>query len=175
MPVNVPACEPSTYRALGLAIVVTQTFELSFAFAVRLALRQANAASVEDVQKLDDLNTIKNSAGILLSKLDVQSAYGEEILNRIKDLAERRNRIAHRLALENRWPFDPSLEAAKALREDCDWISLESAELAAVFLEQLSGWMERVKGFEITEDVRLEIGQYREVLRAFRSQVNSET
>ncbi|KQV21049.1 hypothetical protein ASC74_18510 [Pseudomonas sp. Root329] len=130
------------YEAIGMAVVAAQMFENIFIIACRLAIKQADATTVEDVVPVQADKALKQPVKALLKELSgVQPIAALE--DRVLALIERRHIVVHRLQEATGWPGNVTDQQRIDIRELCIEVSAEGLDLHTTFLQLLGEWGKR--------------------------------
>jgi hypothetical protein len=130
------------YEAIGMAVVSAQLFENIFIIASRLAIKQANVITMEDIVPVQAAKALKQPVKALLKELS-----GVEPISHLEDrvlaLIEKRHTVVHRLQEKTGWPGELNTQQRIAIRELCIEISAESLDLHTIFVQLLGQWAMR--------------------------------
>lgn len=130
------------YEAIGMAVVGAQQFENIFIIASRLAIKQANALTIEDVVPINASKALKQPVKALLKELsDVEPI--AQLEERVLELIQKRHTVVHRIHEETGWPGSITDQQKIDLRALCIEISAESLDLHTIFVQLLGQWAMR--------------------------------
>ncbi|WP_115086339.1 hypothetical protein [Pseudomonas wadenswilerensis] len=130
------------YEAIGVAVVSCQMFERIFVVAARLAIKQADADTLEDVVPVHSSTAFKQPVKAILNEVS-EIGPMPELVERITSLVEDRHRVVHRLTGEVNWPAAATFEERVEIRALCIRVASESKELHGVMVQLLTDWMSR--------------------------------
>lgn len=133
------------YEAIGGAVVSSQMFERTFVTAARLAIKQADAETIEDVVPLKAA-AFKQPVKAILNEISEVGPM-PDLVSRIATLVEDRHKVVHRLLGEGSWPGEASLQERIAIRDLCIRVASESIELHRIMQKLLTDWMNRFPEF----------------------------
>ena len=142
--------------AVGNVVVSSQLFEVAFVLAANLALKQADAATLEDVVPVSKARTFKQPVKALLKELSETGRVDAGLETRVVELLEKRHRIIHREYLESRWPTETDLAWRSTFCKLCIEVSAECRDLTVVFTSLLAKWLERFPEVAVESRKRLE-------------------
>jgi len=135
--------ESAVYRAVGEAVLVSQLFELSFVLAAKLALKQAEATTIEDVVPISQGRDFKNPAKNLLKELSVAGKVDADLEERVTAWLEKRHRVIHREYIESGgWHFD-NTEWTQSFMDLCVEVASEGKALVGILMPLLLQWLEK--------------------------------
>ena len=134
------------YEAIGAAVISSQMFERTFVTAAKLAIKQADAETIEDVVPLR-ANAFKQPVKAILNEISEVGPM-PDLASRIGNLIEERHRVVHRLLGEGNWPGDTSPVARFEIRALCIRVTSESIELNEIMQQLLTRWMGRFPQFK---------------------------
>lgn len=117
------------FEALGRAVCVSQMFEFTFITAVRLALKQSDASTLEEVIPLSIAKSFKQPITSVLRELAGKDALDPTLENRIVHWTDCRHRIIHRQFPEGGWPTEAETEKLRIFIELCNAVANEGLHL----------------------------------------------
>jgi len=130
------------YESIGMAVVSAQQFENIFIIASRLAIKQANAVTIEDVVPINASKALKQPVKALLKELsDVEPI--AQLEERVLELIQKRHTVVHRIHEQTGWPGNINNQQKIDLRALCIEISAESLDLHTIFVQLLGQWAMR--------------------------------
>jgi hypothetical protein len=133
----------AVYRAAGEAVLASQIFEFSFVLAAKLALKQADATTIEDVIPISLGRDFKNPVKNLLNELSAAGKVGADLEARITAWLVKRHRVVHREFIESSgWHFD-NAEWTTSFIDLCTEVAGEGKELVAILIPLLLQWLEK--------------------------------
>lgn len=130
------------YEAIGSAVVASQLFERIFIVASKLAIKQDNIESLDQVVPVLAKKAFKQPVKALLKELDGLPLVAN-LEQRILKLIENRHRVVHRLVEETGWPISLDQSQRFEIRELCLEVMKESLDLHTAFLKILVEWGKR--------------------------------
>lgn len=146
-----PSSDPVilVYISVGLVVESCQLFEATFVLAAKLALKQSDVETIEDVIDVSMRTSCKQPTMSILKELSVSGRIDGHLERRMSKLIENRHRVIHREYLESRWPsHDPAW--CVAFCKLCQEICSESLDLMDELLTLLAQWFQR---FPSTQDI----------------------
>jgi hypothetical protein len=131
------------FHLVGTVVAASQIFEIVFVLAARLALKQANIQSLEELEPLTKSKSFKRPVKALLKKLSKAQSIDAGLDVRVSKLVEKRHRVLHRSFLEFGWPIAMAPEKDAEFRMLCVQVGVESQAMSVVFIDLLLTWMKR--------------------------------
>jgi hypothetical protein len=128
------------YHLIGEAVYASQVFEVAFVIAGKLALQQADARLLEDVEPISQSRSFKQASKALLNELNSAQSIDSNLAGRIERLIDDRHRVVHRAFLEFGVPGPLKTEQYAEL---CRQVTAESQLLLIDLIELVFAWMKR--------------------------------
>jgi hypothetical protein len=150
------------YEAIGQAVYASQIFEFIFVMTVRLALKQEDVTTLEDLVPLSFKKSFKTPVTSLLRDVGTATHLSDDLVARIEDWVQRRHKIIHRKLLEDGWPENHEAAKLAFAIAECKQVSKDGAILAAELCDVLLPWYEK---FEKANEISPLIRRLRETLR----------
>lgn len=130
------------YKAIGLAIASCQFFEVLFAICVKLIFSQSKAVDLSDIKPLRKA-TFRKPTRAIMEELRQHINVDAQFEYTLQDAVERRHRLIHRWAIENRWPGSEDYESQKELLEFAKDLSAEANGLSRLLVPYIYEWMKK--------------------------------
>lgn len=131
------------FHHVGVAVAISQVFEVIFVIASKLALKQADVAALEDVEALSKSKAFKQASKALLNELAQAGLVDSSLEASISSLIEDRHKIVHRSFLECGWPGPMSAEVEGQFVALCARVSTQSMALCNEFVDLTLNWMKK--------------------------------
>ena len=140
---NTVLSEAESYQLAGFALAASQVFEVAFVVAAKLALKQDDANTLDEVVPLSASRSFKQPIAAILKELTAVEKVPAEVEQRMAVLIDKRHTLVHRAFAEFGWPAIETDEAALRFKELCLTIHAESTSLGHQLHLLILAWMKR--------------------------------